>query len=120
RSYTAELVAFHREEKVIELVLNGKPFRVSLQDKYDELLRSLGMENTGSARAGQVKAPMPGMVLDILVSEGQEVEKDTPLVILEAMKMENVIKSPAAGKVKSIPAVKSKPVEKNSILIEFH
>jgi biotin carboxyl carrier protein len=68
----------------------------------------------------EVKAPMPGMVLQILVSAEQEVEKDSALLILEAMKMENVIKSPAAGKVKRIAIEKGVAVEKNTVLIEFY
>jgi biotin carboxyl carrier protein len=62
---------------------------------------------------------MPGLVLNIMAEEGQSVEKDTPLIILEAMKMENVIKSPAQGVVKKINAIKGQAVEKNAVLIEF-
>lgn len=120
RSVTVERISGSDGEKELEVSVNGKKFRVSLEDRFDELLRTLGMENTGQARTTQVKAPMPGLVLDVLVAEGQEVEKDTPLVILEAMKMENVIKSPASGKIRSVPALKGKAVEKNSVLIEFH
>ena len=62
---------------------------------------------------------MPGLVLDGLVNIGDEVSIDQPLMILEAMKMENVIKSPSEGKVKSIHIAKSDTVEKNQMLIVF-
>lgn len=83
------------------------------------MLKSLGMETGASLKVKDVKAPMPGMVLSVIATVGQVVEKDTPLVILEAMKMENVIKSPAAGTVRRINAIQGNAVEKNTVLIEF-
>jgi biotin carboxyl carrier protein len=77
------------------------------------------MEASSTAKIRNVKAPMPGLVLRIEVQPGQEVEKDTPLLILEAMKMENVIKSPGSGRVKSIPVQQGIAVEKSAVLIEF-
>ena len=68
---------------------------------------------------GEIHAPMPGLVLEINVSEGQEVEKGDPLLILEAMKMENVIKAPGNGIIKKIHVEKGNPVEKNELLVEL-
>jgi biotin carboxyl carrier protein len=62
---------------------------------------------------------MPGMVLNVLVNEGQTVKKGDALLVLEAMKMENILKSPAEGTIKKITAVKGTAVEKNQILIQF-
>jgi biotin carboxyl carrier protein len=90
-----------------------------LKDWYDELLKNLGMEAVGQKKLREVKAPMPGMVLNILVQAGDTVDKDTPLLILEAMKMENVIKCAAPAVVKKVLAVKGVAVEKNAVLIEF-
>ena len=56
-----------------------------------------------SDKITEIKAPMPGLVLDILIKEGDEVMENQPLLILEAMKMENVIKAPNAALVKSSP-----------------
>jgi biotin carboxyl carrier protein len=58
-------------------------------------------------------------VLNILVTEGQEVKKGDALIVLEAMKMENILKSPSDGAVKKILAGKGNAVEKNQILIQF-
>jgi len=66
-----------------------------------------------------VKAPMPGLVLDILVEPGQSVQKGDNLLILEAMKMENIIKASGSGVVKNIPVHKKDAVEKNQLLIEM-
>ena len=119
RSYNVEIVSRNAETKEVLVKVNGNKYTVQLKDRFDDLLKSLGMEGAGVKKLKDLKAPMPGMVLDILVSEGTSVEKDTPLIILEAMKMENVIKSPAAGVVKKVNAVKGTAVEKNSVLLEF-
>ena len=91
----------------------------NVKDKYAELLEKMGMDMSLAGKVSELKAPMPGLVLDILVNEGDEVTADQPLMILEAMKMENVIKSPTDGVVKSINITKSKSVEKNQVLISF-
>jgi biotin carboxyl carrier protein len=62
---------------------------------------------------------MPGLILEIHVQTGQEVNEDDPLLILEAMKMENVITSPRDGIIKSITVKKGETVDKNQLLIEF-
>ena len=77
------------------------------------------MANVGSAKVSKLKAPMPGKVLDVLVTAGQEVVKGDGLVILEAMKMENVLKADDVGVVKSVNVSIGEAVEKNNVLIEF-
>jgi biotin carboxyl carrier protein len=62
---------------------------------------------------------MPGMVLNVLVQEGIAVKKGDALIVLEAMKMENILKSPSDGVIKKIIANKGKAVEKNEVLIQF-
>lgn len=119
KSYNLEMVAQNSETKESIVKVNGTKYTVQLKDRFDDLLKSLGMEEVGEKKLKDLKAPMPGMVLDILVHDGEQVEKDTPLVILEAMKMENVIKSPAAGIVKKVNAIKGNAVEKNAVLFEF-
>ncbi len=119
RSYNVEVVQVNTDSKEVTVKVNGRTYAIQVKDRYDDLLKSLGMESTGKAKLSNLKAPMPGLVLDILVTEGQSVEKDTPLLILEAMKMENVIKSPSNGVVKKVTAIKGNAVEKNNVLIEF-
>jgi biotin carboxyl carrier protein len=62
---------------------------------------------------------MPGLIVDIKVEAGQEVKKGDPILILEAMKMENIIKSPGDGVVKAIKVNPRDNVEKNQVLIQF-
>jgi biotin carboxyl carrier protein len=119
KSYNIQLVKADYIEKKLVLKVNGKKYSIEVKDKYDELLHNLGLDNIASKKINEVKAPMPGMVLSVLVGEGQEVKKGDSLLILEAMKMENILKSPADGIIKKITAVKGTAVEKNQILMQF-
>ena len=62
---------------------------------------------------------MPGLVTSIKMTQGQEVEKGTPLLILEAMKMENVITAPHQAIIKEIKVIVGQPVDKGAVLVEF-
>ena len=119
KSMNAEVVRADASAKEFTIKVNNRLYTLQLKDRYDELLKSLGMEVATEKKLREIKAPMPGMVLYILVHAGDIVEKDTPLLILEAMKMENVLKSPASAVVKKVTAVKGVAVEKNAVLIEF-
>lgn len=119
KSYNIELLKANTEEKTFFIKVNGKKFKFAVKDKYDELLKSLGMDNMASAKVANLKAPMPGLVINIAVEVGQTVQKGDALLILEAMKMENVIKSPTDGVIKSITVKKGDAVEKNQVLLNF-
>ena len=118
-SYRIEILKADYETKEFEVRINGNIHKLKAKDKMDLLLESLGMENAASAKIIDLKAPMPGLVLDVLIEEGATTEKGTPLMILEAMKMENVLKATGEAKIKNIPVKKGQNVEKGTILIEF-
>ncbi len=101
------------------LRIKGVVYEVELKSDFDLLLEKLGMGKGSTARLGSLKAPMPGMVLDVMAQVGDTVVKDQPLIILEAMKMENVIKSPRDGQISRVGVVKGTAVEKNALLVEF-
>lgn len=119
RSFQIEIVHVDRRKKELILKVNGHKINTKVEDEYDLLLKSLGMEPGAGIKLKEIKAPMPGMVLEVDVNVGDSVSEKDPLLILEAMKMENVIKSPADGVVKSINVEVGKSVEKNEVLIEF-
>lgn len=118
-SYNIELVKHMPEEKKLIVKINNNKYTLDVKDKYDELLHSLGLDSMAAKKVNDVKAPMPGMVLNVLVAEGQEIKKGDALVVLEAMKMENILKSPTDGVVKKVAVNKGTAVEKNQILIQF-
>lgn len=118
-SYHARIVSTNFEAKSFRFKINGSFYTVTLADQYDELVERLGLHTQSALLIKDIKAPMPGMVLEINVEAGQEVTKDDQLLILEAMKMENVIKAPGDGIVKKIHIGKGNPVEKNQLMIEM-
>ena len=119
KSYTAELVKADRATKTFHIKINGTTYPVTLKDRFDLLLEQMGMNASGAGKVNNIKAPMPGLILDLKVKEGDSVKQGDVLLILEAMKMENIIKSPGDGTVKKVKAKKGDSVEKNQVLIEF-
>lgn len=118
-SYNLEIVKHIPEDKKMLVKINNTPYTLDIKDKYDDLLHNLGLDNLTAKKVNDIKAPMPGMVLNILITEGQEVKKGDALIVLEAMKMENILKSPADGIIKKIAITKGVAVEKNQLLIQF-
>ena len=118
-SYRAEIVKADALTKTFVLKLNGTKHTIAIKDKFDRLLEKLGMDSAASNKVNSIKAPMPGLIIDLKVKVDQEVKQNDPLLILEAMKMENVIKSPGDAVVKSVKIKKGDSVEKNQVLIEF-
>jgi biotin carboxyl carrier protein len=119
RSYSIEIIKAEPETKSFVLSVNGSKYTVQVKDKYDELLHNLGMDNLNARKVNDLKAPMPGLVLTLSVEEGSVVKKGDSLLVLEAMKMENILKSPADATIKKITVKKGMAVEKNQVLIYF-
>jgi biotin carboxyl carrier protein len=119
-SYNIEVVELNKEEKTAIVKVNGNVYTLTIKDQFDQLLQQLGMDNLTVNKIQQIKAPMPGLVLNVLVAEGAEVKKGDNLLVLEAMKMENMIKSPTDGIIKKIEIKQGDKVEKNEILVSFN
>lgn len=119
KSYNVEVVELNTLEKLAVVKVNGNVYSLSIKDQFDQLLQQLGMDNLAASKILQVKAPMPGLVLSVLIKEGDTVKKGDNLLVLEAMKMENMIKSPTDGIVKKVEIIQSDKVEKNQLLISF-
>ena len=103
--------------KELSIAINGKRQTVSVKDDFDELLHKLGMDNLNHKKMNEVKAPMPGLVLRVMVKEGDTIKTGDALLVLEAMKMENIIKATGEGVVKKVVAQIKQAVEKNQVLM---
>jgi len=103
----------------IEFSINGHWVKASVKDEQELLLDRLGFKTGNAVAEGSLKSPMPGKILDILVAEGDEVTKGQPVVILEAMKMENELKAAIDGTVSSISVEVGQSLEKNSPILEI-
>lgn len=119
KSYTAIVEKTDLKNKEMTLRINGQVHKVAIKEPIDQLLTSMGMDLKAMKKIEHVKAPMPGMILKILVEPGQQINKGDGLLILEAMKMENVLKASGPATVKSIKAEEKTAVEKGAILIEL-
>ncbi len=119
QSFNLEIVEKDFQSKEFVLKVNGKTLTVVAKDKLDLLLENLGMAQGNGKVVSELAAPMPGMILEVCVEEGAEVKIGDKLIVLEAMKMENVLKSPIDGVVKSISVKKGDGVEKKHVLIRF-
>nr|MBC7613369.1 acetyl-CoA carboxylase biotin carboxyl carrier protein subunit [Pseudopedobacter sp.] len=117
QSFLAELVNIDEAEKKMVIKVNQNNYNLDIRDQFDELLKNLGLENLNSVKIKEIKAPMPGLVLKIIAKEGEDVKKGDNLLILEAMKMENMIKAPADIKIKKIQIKEGDKVEKNQIML---
>ncbi len=118
KSFVADVLNADQATKTFQIQINGNLYEVKLTDKFDDLLQELGMESAVSVE-NNIKAPMPGRVLNISVQAGANIAKGDNLLVLEAMKMENIIKSPREGIIKSIEIQAGATVEKNEVMITF-
>lgn len=119
QSIEIELIHLNLDKNECCLSLDGVQMIVNIQDNLAQMLSQLGFNTSSSQSEKILKAPMPGLVLTLLVAEGDIVKIGDNLLILEAMKMENIIKSPTNGTIKTINCKASNTVDKGQILIEI-
>lgn len=126
---------FHRTTSGLILESNGKVFHTNLQSKVGskstvnvndhtvtfDWMDPYAIQTGGSSGAdsGEIKAVMPGRVVKILVTKGQDVEAGQPLLVLEAMKMENEIKAAKPGKIANIHVSEAASVESGALLVSI-
>ncbi|MBE0390943.1 biotin carboxyl carrier protein [Flavobacterium sp. 7E] len=117
--YLAEIVSANFNQKKYTVKVNNNSYTVAIADNLDLLIKEMGFEVGLAKQINAIKAPMPGLILEISVVVGQTVKENEPLLILEAMKMENSFQSPRDGVIKSIAVSKGDAVDKGQLLIEF-
>lgn len=118
RSYRVLVLKEDRENNTVRLRIGSGTYTVQLQDEQSRMMHTLGFDKAVK-KVREIKAPMPGLVLNIMVKPGDVLKKNDPVLVLEAMKMENLIKAPGDAVVSSIQAVQGKAVEKGQILVSF-
>ncbi len=108
-----------RDGDGLDIFLEGKEMQVKVEPyNLAELRRRAGAALTGTEEK-IIRAPMPGLVLSVAVKAGDKVKKGMTLALIEAMKMENMIKSPADGVVTEIFVSPGRAVDKNEKLLEL-
>lgn len=119
KTFLGEILEEKLEDRTIRLKVNHREITIYKERGLDQLIEELGLNKPKVRKLQVLKSPMPGRVVAISVQVGQEIEVGMPLLTLEAMKMENVLKSEGVGKVKSIEITADTVVEKGAILISF-
>lgn len=119
RSVNARILQSDLAAKKMTIEIEGETFAIEIQDELDMMLDKMGLNAVPAKHVKEIKAPMPGLVLEINVKEGQESAEGDKLLVLEAMKMENSITNPANAVVKKIHVKAGQVVEKGQVLIEF-
>lgn len=118
-SVNAKLVEADMAAKKITIEVEGENFVVEIKDELDQVLEQMGFGLATNKQVKEIKAPMPGLVLQIAVSEGQEVNEGDKIIILGAMKMENSIIIQNNATIKRIAVVAGEAVEKGQVLVEL-
>lgn len=117
--FKVEIVSSDFLDKKYTVKVNNNTYDIAIQDALEILINSMGIERGKSKVVNAIKAPMPGLILEISVAVGQSVKENESLLILEAMKMENSFLSPRDGIIKSIAVQIGEAVDKGQLLIEF-
>jgi biotin carboxyl carrier protein len=110
-SYVAQV------DDIWQVLMRGRLYPVSVEDEREQRLRAAAGGGVAETGEFHLKSPMPGLVVTIPVSEGQEVKKGQVLLILESMKMQNELKSPRDGKVNRIKVKAGESVEQRQTLL---
>jgi biotin carboxyl carrier protein len=117
--YKAEIIASNFNQKNYSVKVNNTIYNVAISNPLDILIKEMGFEVGLTKQINAIKAPMPGLILEISVAVGQTVKENDNLIILGAMKMENSFLSPRDGIIKAIAVNTGDAVEKGQLLIEF-
>ena len=117
KGFKIEVISADPKEPIIKI--NGRVYNPIVKSETYILLEKLGMNTKTKKEIKELKAPMPGLILEYRVQVGEEVSEGQPLIVLEAMKMENILKSPSSGVVKNLGPEIGTAIDKNAILITF-
>lgn len=117
--FRIEVVGAEPGRKHYEIRVNGRSYRVRLADDLDQQIAQMGFQTGAAQSVSRIEAPMPGLILAVHVAGGDAVKEGQPLLILEAMKMENVILAPRDGVIKQVAVARGAAVDKKSLLVEF-
>ncbi|MFN9380217.1 MAG: biotin/lipoyl-containing protein [Bacteroidota bacterium] len=109
----------NHELKRYQIQIDGRTYQVQISDAVDQQILKMNLKSKKSNQIKELRAPMPGLVRQVNVQVGDQVDSGDALFILEAMKMENVLKSPVNGIVSDLFVKPGESVEKKQILLSF-
>jgi biotin carboxyl carrier protein len=119
KSKLVSVKGMDHELKRYQIQIDGRIYHVQISDAVDQQILTMNLKSKRSNQLKELRAPMPGLVRQVNVQAGDQVDAGDSLFILEAMKMENLLKSPVNGKVSDVFVKPGESVEKNQILLSF-
>lgn len=119
KTFFGEVMEDATESNRLKLKINHRVFEVHKKGALDELIKAMGLDTPKVKKLKELQAPMPGRIVNVAVSVGDELNVGDEILSLEAMKMENVLKAEGIGVVKSINIGTNDVVDKGTVLIEF-
>ena len=119
RSYNAEVIASNFLKKNYTIKINSNIYEIDISNELDLLIEEMGLSIGSAQIINNILAPMPGLILDVLVKDGDAVKEGDYLLVLEAMKMENTLTALGDGVIKSVFITKGEKVGKSQLLIEM-
>jgi len=117
KKYPVEVI--YKSQNRYEILLNGISYTYSVETPTSYKRLKFLSSKAGSKKNENIEAPMPGKIVDILVEEGADVRAGEPILILEAMKMQNEIQAPIAGRIKKITVKPEQNVLKDDLMVEI-
>lgn len=118
-SFNGEILQSNFLQKNYKVKINSNSYDINISNELDMLIEDMGLSLGNSQVVNDLKAPMPGLILNVNIKTGDEVKQGDYLLVLEAMKMENTLTAPRDGVVKSVSVKTGQTVEKNQLLIEM-
>jgi len=119
QSFDIHLLGMNVLKKTATISVNGNRYDVKIDDAYDRMVEKMGLFANTAQKVSSIKAPMPGLIIDVMVKPGDVIEEGTPLLVLAAMKMENVLLAEGEGVIKAIAVKKDDAVDKGQLVIEM-
>lgn len=119
KSFAVELLDSDFLKRNYTVKVNGNTYKIDIETELDGLIKEMGLSLGNASVEDEINAPMPGLILEVAIAEGDSVKKGDFLCVLEAMKMENTLTAPRDGIIKSIKISKGDTVDKGMLLIEL-
>ncbi|NND76701.1 MAG: biotin attachment protein [Flavobacteriales bacterium] len=116
---TSYRIIVEQSDNTYQVQINGKRISVQELSRLKDLMAKIGVTSLATDHVKELKAPMPGKILKVLVNNNDPINKTQGVIVLEAMKMENVLKSPVEGQIAEIAVSPGDTVEKDQILVTF-
>ncbi len=119
KSFNLQTVESNFNAREYTVQVNKNMYTIKIANELDTIIKELGFSHGHLKKSNEIKAPMPGIILNIMVKENQQVVEGEILLLLEAMKMENAITAHKNGIIKKIKTTIASTVEKGQLLIEL-